>query len=439
MNHSLNIIIDKIKGHRGFRKVFTNTTWLFAQRAIRAVVGLFVGVWVARYLGPQGFGALSYAVAFVFIFNAFAVLGLESVVIRDIVRDPDAKNELLGTAFALRLIAGVVTFLCVCALILIFRKGDSAVIWMVCIIAFGYIFQSFDTIDYYFKSQVLSKYSVFSKTGAFLLISILKVALILLGAPLTAFAWTFLFEIILGSVFLIAAYSANRNDIRQWRFDRAAALGLIKDSWPLIFSGLFVLLYMRIDQIMLGNMAGDSAVGQYSAAVRVSEMLFFIPVAVTISVFPAIVRSRERDEAVYMSRLQRLYDFLAWSALALSAVIAVFSGPLIHVLFGSEYAAAGAILAVHVWSCLFVFLCIASYQQLMAENLTKVVFIRTAAGAGVNILLNFVLIPRFGGVGAAAATVVSYFVMILLTGVNDKARINYTLFLNTLNIKRLRS
>ena len=148
-------------------------------------------------------------------------------------------------------------------------------IWLVGILAAGTIFQAFHAIEFWFESQMQWKFTVFAKTTAFLLISLVKIALILLRAPLVAFAWAGLAEVACGSIGLLLVYRQRGFAVKAWQFSRAMAKSLLKDSWPLVFSTLLTMVYLRIDQVMLGNMAGSVALGNYSVAVRVAELRVF--------------------------------------------------------------------------------------------------------------------------------------------------------------------
>ena len=183
-------IRSKIEGRHYLQNVISNSGWLFFDNVLRMGVGLFVGVWIARYLGPNQYGQLSYALAFVLLFSSLANLGLDSIAVRNIVRDSSRKDEILGTVFVLKLIGGATAFGVTMVAILLLRPADHLTQWLVGITAAGMIFQAFDTIDYWFQSQVKSKYTVISKNTAFLLISIVKIILIVVKAPLIAFAWT---------------------------------------------------------------------------------------------------------------------------------------------------------------------------------------------------------------------------------------------------------
>lgn len=168
------------------------------------------------------------------------------------------------------------------------------------------------------------------------------------------------------------------------------------------------MIYMKIDQIMLGQMIGDEAVGIYSAAVRISEVWYFVPMAIVSSVFPAILGAKERDEVLYYKRLQRLFDLLVWISVCVALPMTFLSTTIITLIFGVAYASAGPILAVHIWAGIFVFLGVASGQWFLAENRQGLSLQRSVLGMIVNIILNTALIPQFGALGAAWATVVSY-------------------------------
>jgi O-antigen/teichoic acid export membrane protein len=390
------------------QNVMSNTGWLLADKIIRMGVGLFVGIWLARYLGPEQFGLFSFAGAFVALFSAFSTLGLDGIVVRDIVRDPTAKEDTLGTASLLKLCGGIFTFLVVLLAIAFVRPGDSLTHWLVGIMAAGMIFQALDTIDFWFQSQVQSKYSVYAKNSAFLIISVFKVFLILHKASLVAFAWAGLVEIIIGSAWILMAYQMTGHDVRNWRGSYERARGLLNDSWPLLMSGIAIVIYMRIDQVMLAVMAGDQEVGIYSAAVRLVEAWYFIPGVVVSSVFPSIVEAKSMSEDLFYDRLQKLYNFMALASYIIALPATFLAGWIIELLFGPPYGKAGPMLAVLIWSLLFTNLGIARSTFLTTMNWTKTYMMTVALGCLVNVGLNYILIPPYGGMGAVIASCLAY-------------------------------
>ena len=185
--------LKSLKNHQGFMKYFKNTSWLFGEKILRMVVGLFVGIWVARYLGPEQFGLFSYAQSFVGLFTAIAALGLDGIVVRELVKDESRRDELIGTAFWLKLI-GAIAVLLILAIAVNFTSNDHATNIIVFIVASATVFQAFNVVDFYFQAKVMSKYIVYANVISLFLSSIVKVVLILNEAPLVAFAWVVLFD-----------------------------------------------------------------------------------------------------------------------------------------------------------------------------------------------------------------------------------------------------
>ena len=369
-------------------------------------VGLIVGVWVARYLGPEQFGALNFAIAFVALFGAFASLGLDGIVVRDIVREPEKKYEILSTAFILKLSGGCVAFLIALVAIFIIRPAESHTHWLVGIIAAGMIFQSFDAIDLWFQSQVQSKYTVIAKNSAFVVFALVRVILILNKAPLTAFAWATFAEIILGASVLIMFYLKQKT-APVWCPQIDTGRKLLKESWPAILSGLAIMIYMRIDQIMLSQMAGNRAVGLYSAALRFSEIWYFIPIAIVSSVMPSLTQAKQESEELFLTRMQQLFNNLVKVAYAIAIPMTFISTFLVMSFYGQAYKEAGIILAIHIWTAVFVFLGVGMSPWILNEHLIKFSFYQTTMGAIANIILNIILIPKYGGIGAAISTLAS--------------------------------
>ena len=412
---------DRLEGHSSLKRILSNTGWLFFDKILRMGVGLLVGVWVARYLGPVGFGSLNFAAAFVAMFGPLATLGLDGIVVREIIVDPDRKYEILASAFVLKLCGGVVGFLVSLIAISFMRAGDVQARLFVGIFAAGLIFQALDTLDLWFQSGVQSKYTVIAKNAAFIIVAMAKVFLILAHAPLSAFIWAYLAEIVLASCGLVLVYRYTQQHFSCWEFNSVVARQLFSKGWPLLFSGLAIMVYMKIDQVMLGSMIGDKSVGIYSAATRVSELCYFIPVSIVSSLTPAIMQLKQGDPNVYCKKLQNCFDLMAVLAYAVAIPVSFLSSRIINFLYTSSYGEASNILTVHVWASIFVFLGVTRNLWVLAEGCTKVVLFSTTVGALLNIVLNLFLIPKYGAMGAAVATLGSYgfsdfFIFLLFPG-----------------------
>ena len=400
-------IRKRIEGRQTLQRVINNSGWMFFDKVFRMGIGFFVAVWVTRYLGPEQFGLLSYATAFVSLFAAIANLGLYGFVVRDIVRYPESREEIIGTALFLKCIGGLLCLFFALAVILIVRRGDSQVHWLVCIIAAGMIFQSFDVFDFWFQSQLQSKYTSFANIPGFLIMTIARMALIFSGASLIAFAWAAFFDLLLAGVGLMSAYHLTTRRLVSLRVSGKWARRLLSDSWPAIFAGLMWMVYSRIDQVMIGQMLDEKSVGLYAAAVKLAELWYFFPTLILNSMLGMIVAAKEQGDQIYYNRLQQVFDLMAMLSYIFILPLAFFSGKIMAFMYGSAYATAAPVLTVYVVSGIFVFLGHTREYWVTVENITRFSMYSTAVGAVLNVLLNFVLIPVYGTLGAAYATLVS--------------------------------
>jgi PST family polysaccharide transporter len=424
---------NSVEGRGNLQKLIGNTGWLFADRGLRLGVGLAVGIWIARYLGPEQFGLFNYAGAFVALFSIFATLGLDGIVIRELVNEPGRKNEILGTAFMLKLAGGGVTLAAAEASIYLLRPDDSMVHRLVAIIAAGTVFQAFDAIDFWFQSRVESRFSVYAKSSAFLAVSILKIVLIVNRASLIAFAWVGSLEILLGSIGLVLAYRFHRQRLSSWSIDLHRIRETLKNAWPLTLSGIAVIVYMKIDQVMLGQMLGNTAVGVYSAAVRISEVWYFIPISIVASVTPSLIDAKRIGAVLYRKRLFQLFRLMSVIALSIAIPMTFASEFVVRTLYSTQYEGVGPILAIHIWAALFVFLGVAQGPWSINEGLTRLALVRTVIGAAANIFLNLLLIPEYGPIGAAIATTASYALSaVILNAMSGRTREVFWLQMNSM-------
>jgi len=401
------VLHKHVAGRHRLQVLLSNSGWLLFDKAVRMVFGLTVGGLVARYLGPRGFGELNYAIAFVALFGAIATLGLDNIVVRDLVRKPKDTSKLLGSAFSLKLGGAVVALIIAESAIMFLRPTEPTIQWLVGILAAGSIFQAFDVIDFLLQSTIQSKFTVWARVCAFLTFASIRLLLIYVHAGLVAFAWAASGEVALAAAGLIVAAKRVYGRIALEFGDLTHMRDLLTESWPFMLSTIAIMLYMRIDQIMLASMVGEVEVGLYSAALRLSEIWYVIPMAIVSSVAPSLTETRSHSTSEYYLRIQKLFTMLARIAFLVALPMSVLSTPLVIIVFGRHYAGAGPMLAVHIWSAVFVFLGVAAGPWIINEGLGKLQFYRTILGAITNILLNLWLIPKYGGIGAAAATLVS--------------------------------
>ena len=411
--------IVQLKHHSGFRKYFANTSWLLGERALRIAVSLFVGIYVARYLGPERFGLLSYALSFVGIFIMLATLGLDEVVVRELIKTPGQREKILGTSFLLKLVGTLLMWAAILVAIPL-TENDLQTNILIIIIAFGTVFQAFNVIDLNFQAKVKSKYVVHAQFVQLIISSIVKIILVANEAPLIWFASVYSLDVIVLAMGLVFAYLYNGDNIFSWKWSFETSKYLLHDSWPLILAGVVISVYMKIDQVMIKEMLGAKEVGLYAAAVKLSEAWYFIPMAIASSLFPAIINAKVYQKEVYYQRLQKLYDLMVWIAIAIALPTTFLSTLVVEFLYGKEYLGSSSVLIIHIWTAVFVFLGVASSKYLLAENFIKKTFYRTFIGALLNIIMNYYLIGIIGIQGAAISTLVSHFFAAYFYDILDK-------------------
>lgn len=399
-------IFDMILMHEGFLRYAKNTSWMLIEQFLRIISGLIVGIWLARYLGPEQFGVFSYAVAFSAIFGGVAKLGLDSIVVRDLTLNPEKRDLYLGTAFWLKLF-GALLSMAIIILLICFIENDFQTKFLVVIISFGFFFQCFEVVDFYFQAKVLARINAICKIIQLLISLVIKVFLIFYEAELFYFAILITFDLFTLAISYWVAYKIKEKNGFLYCFDLKTAFLFMRESWPLIFSSFLVVVYMRVDQIMLKELASDHDVGIYSAAVRLSEAFYFLPIIIVSSIFPAVINAKKISLIIYEKRMGMLYSFLIWLAIIIAIFFNFISGWLVDFLYGYDYSEVKSILVINVWTSIFVFLGICFSNYLVLENLSKLNLYRSILGVVLNIALNFWLIPIYAGLGAAIATLIS--------------------------------
>ncbi|UNU26149.1 flippase [Microcoleus vaginatus] len=412
-------MLDKLAGigqklGPGLRQVISNIAWLFTDQILQMGLGLFVGLWVARYLGPTQFGLLNYAMAFVSLFSSVATMGLGTLVVRNIARDPECKNETLGTAFGLQFTGGCITLLLTVTVIALLKPNDTLTRWLVGIIAAGTIFNAFEAINFWFQSQIQSKYTVLAKNSVCFLVAAVRIGLVTIKAPLLAFAWIRLAEVALVGMAYVYFYKLTGNKIKDWQFSWERCKELLSESWPIILSGLAIYVYSKTDQIMLGAMNKNAELGYYAAAVKISEICDFLPMIISSSLFPKLANLRKTNYEEYLNKFQIYSDIMIFLWLGVALPISLLSPWIVHLLYGENYAKSAAVLAIYVWAQFGSNFGVARSTYLNIEGQLRYGLYLTVVGSIFNVGLNFLLIPKYGAFGATVATLITYFYVIIL-------------------------
>jgi PST family polysaccharide transporter len=395
------------------KSLLSNTSWLLFERIVRILFSLVVGAWVARYLGVAQFGLLALAQAVVALLTPFATVGLESVVIRDLRRNGADSERVLGSAFGARVCGCLVLFLLAVAAATLLKPHNSHFLTLVLLFALSSLMLAPDVIDAWFQARENMKPTATARGGAFLLATALRGGAIMMTLPTAAFAAIAIAESSLFSLLLVAFYRRTGRRLRKWRTSTAEIGHLIRRSSPLLVSSIFYLITMEADKIIVARMLGDQAAGIYAAAVRLSELWYFIPLAFIASIYPRLVASHASGGSGYRKELTLLYGVTALMGAGASLLLVVAAPVIVPLMYGSAYQASAAVLMAHAPSGFFIALSFANGRHLIAENMARYLTFRSCIAGALNIILTCFLAGKYGTVGAALATTISYAGLVL--------------------------
>lgn len=378
------------------------------EQAIRLGLTAVAGVFVARHLGPDGLGLLAYVASIFGLLTPLVSLGLPAVLVREF-GTTDRWRTVLASVVVPQLVVAaavaIVAFLAVGA-----SRGwdDQAVLTALVLVPLPFLY-----LDRTVRAYLESRGSVRVIVTSGLVGGVTGTVLKLLGVVASADVW------------VIAAASTIEAAVIAWCMGRALpgrrSLGgvlrhadpkvsraLRNEGLPLLLAGVAVTVYMRIDTTMLGLLVGDEETGIYTAAVRLSEVWYFLPMAAVAALRPRLTALLAGDEQQYERLLQRLMTAAVAVAYVVVAVVLLVGDDLIAFLYGEGYAASAPVLSLHVLAAPFVFVGVTAGPWFIDNRLGRAVLVRSAAGAGLNIALNVALLPALGAVGAAIATLASY-------------------------------
>jgi PST family polysaccharide transporter len=389
------------------RKISANILWLLGERVLRLGVSFGVIGLLARHLGPEAFGALNYAAGIAALFIALATLGLDTVVVRELVRAPAQTGIILGTAFILRFGGAI---LAIVALLVSARwlvAGVVALRPLVAIASLGLLWQAFDVIDLWFQKNLQSRHTVLAKLAALAAGSLVKLLLIARGAPLSWFCWSLVLDGFLYATALVLVYHRQGGRMARWSFSRPVARALLSTAWPLITAGLLISFYLRLDQILVLRLLGSRELGFYTAATKVAEIWIAMSAFVLTSVFPLLATRREAGTERFHRDLQFAFDVMTGLGYMVAVSVTLTAPVLIPLIFGESYRPAGRVLAVLAWSTPFMFSGGIRAHYFILEGTTVYHNWAALLGIAANAALAFWLMPWLGAPGAATAVVLS--------------------------------
>lgn len=395
-----------------------NTIILMFDNITRIIISFIISVFIARFFGPLKFGTINYVLAVVSVLQVLVTFGFPDIALRDLGLNIQPDTTILSTIIRIRwILASIAYFL---GFILFYFFLDNQLINIYLILGIELFCVIFHIYKQWFQIKSLNKYVVLSSQISFIFLTVTKVLYLCFCDNLYIYAVILVFSFFLESAMLYFFYKhVSKNSLlgRKALFDKDYAKTLIRSSFPLVLQNFAIIIYMKVDQIMIGKMLSASDVGIYSIAVTISELVYFIPMATSNAFYPKIANAK-KEGADYKEIISRVGQVNTIIMLCFSLFCLVFMPFFIKLVYGEAYIAAGHIIQIHAWASIFVAVGVSNGCYLIFNGQQKLSLYATTVGAILNIILNFILIPYMGIKGAAVATLIcqaiSSFVFYLL-------------------------
>jgi PST family polysaccharide transporter len=398
----------------GFTRIVRNIGWQSTEKLFRILSGLFVGLWIARYLGPEQFGNFSYIMSWLGIFNAIAWLGVGEAAIRDMVRDRSEEGRILGSALMIRLCGSFLAIALALGTAKSIGSFDESQLTLLAILCVGVPFVEAPAgILIWFASHTNIKPAVIGRIIAIFFGAFLKIGVILTGAGLIALMTAVALESVVVGFCMIIAYLWYGENFLRWRFDIRHALKMLITGLPIVLSGLVMSVNARVDQLLLGHLATMSDVGIYAAAMRFSEIWWVVPPMIVLTLAPRYIYPIDLGDQL-QGNVARIISGMALLSLIPCLFVSLIGADVISLILGNQYSGANHVLIIHIWTAVLVFIDTPVNQYLLATHRQSLLVLKSIVLLLFNFVLCICLIPLYGPQGAAAATLISQAVTVLM-------------------------
>lgn len=385
--------------------VVNNAGWIIGCRIVQSMLQLIIGSLTARYLGPPDYGLINFAASV----TAFAVpvmqLGLQATLVQEYVEAPEAAGEIMGTALVLNLMSGFAGLLGVTAFSMAASRGDRMAVLVCGLYGISLLFQSLELVQYWFQAGLRSQYSSLALLAGYAAVCGYRLFLLATGKSAPWFALSHALEYGVSGAVLLALY--RRTGLGRLKFRRARAKALLRRSRYYIPAALLVACFQNTDHVLLTLLAGEGANGLYTCAVTCGSMTNFVFYAIVDSFRPVILASRKENLRAFEEKMAQLYCLMNLLSLGQCVGFVFLAGPVVGLLYGAEYVAAVPVLRILVWNTPFSMMGAVRNIWLLAEEKHHLLWRINLAGAVGNVILNSILIPRWGAEGAALASVLT--------------------------------
>ena len=392
-------LIEKFKKN----KVAKNAGWLIGGKILQMAIGFVVGVLTTRFLGPGNYGLINYGNTYINFFLPLCTLGLNSIMVREIIARPKQEGAVLGTALSLRLFASTISIIFINLIVSVVDAGESLTRLVVFLTSFSVIFNSFEVLNYWFQSRLESKVSAIANLIAFIVFSSYRIFLITTRKSVAYFALATSIEYVCGAAVLLYAYKKSTD--QRFSFDFNLGKEMLSRSYHFILPSMMVAIYGQTDKFMLKHMISSSEIGYYSTAQTICALWCFVLSAIIDSMYPSIMEAKKNQNEQHYKQLNvLLYRIVFYVSLGVSALICIIAPLIIRILYGEAYMPSVMPLRIITWYTAFSYLGVAREAWIVGNNKQKYLKYVYIAAALSNVFLNLLLIPRWGSSGAAFAS-----------------------------------
>ena len=415
-------------------RILKNATWIIVCKIVQSILSFIIGTLTVRYLGPTNYGVVTYACSVISFLLPIMQLGLKHTLVQEIIRNPNSEGEILGTALILNIISSLFCMAGAIMFVSVANVGEQETIIVCALYSLVLLFQATEMTMYWFQAKLLSKYPSIATLIAYVVVALYKVYLLVTGKSVIWFAASYVLDFFLISIILLAVYKklSNQKLSINWNIARQ----MLSRSKYYIIPSLMVVFYQHTDRIMLKLMIGDIETGLFSAAVACTGMTGFVFHAIVDSARTVILETKDRNPELYERRVAQLYSIITAFALTQSILMTILAKPIICLLYGEAYLNAVPMLQLVVWYDTFGYYGSVRNIWILAEEKQKHLTKINVVGALANVVLNACLIPIWGGIGAAIASVISqFFTNVLIGFIYEPIRRNNYLMLKGLNPK----
>ena len=372
------------------KKILSNSVWMIIQHLYSMLTSLTVVALIARYLGPSDYGLINYCASVISIFTTLAGLGLDNLIVSEIIRNPEKEGGYLGTAL----------------------PGDKVLFIVAVLQGLGMIFQTYDVLVYWFRIKLKMKFISIAMVCAITVTSIIRIVMLYLKVSVEWFALAISIQALVAAVIITAVF-IKKSDVKL-KVSMADARALLRISYNCIISSMSIIIYMQADKIILEKMTDSAHVGIYSAAVMLATCWQFVPSSLIDSARPVVLEKRKVSGEEYLDRFKLVMAGANLVSFVFALLMSALGWAFIYIVYGNEYMDAVIPLIILSWATFFAMSGYVRSIWITGEGFYRFDKIFTVTAAVLDIVLDILFIWQFGIIGAALATLVTYIYEVLI-------------------------